>query len=87
MQAQGDVGVLGGVAGGIVDGDLGERDLLRALAGHVLELDGVVAEVALRQRVHVVAAGAGVPDEALQHGVVVVAGHVHACLLYTSRCV
>lgn len=43
MQAQGDVGVFGGVAGGIVQADLGERDLLGALAANVFVLDGVVA--------------------------------------------
>ena len=54
------------------------EDLLGALAGHLLELDGAVAQVAQGQRVHVVAGGGGVEHEALEHGVVVVALHVHA---------
>ncbi|KAG1551332.1 hypothetical protein G6F50_013189 [Rhizopus delemar] len=78
VQAQGDVGVLGRIAAGFVDAHLRERNLLGALAGHVLELDGAVAQVAQGQRVHVVAGGGGIEHEALEHGVVVVALHVHA---------
>lgn len=78
MQAQGDVGVLGGVAGGVFQADLGERDLLGALAADVFVLDGVVAEIALGQAVHVVAGTAGIEHEALQQGVVGIAGQRHA---------
>ena len=55
VQLQRDVGVLGGVSRGLLEGDLVERDLLRALAGDVLVLDRVDAEVELRAGVHVVA--------------------------------
>ena len=55
VQAQGDVGVLGGVTARAVDGDGAERYLLRALAGDVFVADGLVAEILQRQRVHVVA--------------------------------
>ena len=70
--------VLGGVAGRVVERDLREQDLLGALAGDIGVLDRVVAEVALGQRIHVVAAGGGVEHEALEHRVVGVAAHVDA---------
>jgi hypothetical protein len=60
MQAQGDVGVLGGVRPWPAPEPPARTDLLRALAGDVLVPDRVVAEVTLRQRIHVVAAGGGV---------------------------
>jgi hypothetical protein len=55
VQAQGDVGVLGGVGGGFLERDLREGNLLGALAGHVLVADGRIAQVARGQRIHVVA--------------------------------
>ena len=78
MQAQGDVGVFGGVMRRIVDRDLRERDRLRALAGHVLVLHGLVAKMTLRQRIHVVPRDAGIQHEALQHRVVGIALHLDA---------
>jgi hypothetical protein len=38
VQAQGDVGVLGGVRAGLLQGDLVEGQLLGAFAGDVLKL-------------------------------------------------
>ncbi|CAM5321889.1 hypothetical protein RLIN73S_06475 [Rhodanobacter lindaniclasticus] len=70
VQAQGDVGILGGVAAGGIQVHLRERDLLRALAGHLFVLHRLIAEILLRQRVHVVARGGGVPHVGLQHRVV-----------------
>jgi hypothetical protein len=78
VQAQGDVGVLGGVGGGFLERHLREGNLLRALAGHVLVADGRIAQVTRGQRIHVVALPAGVEHEALQHGVLGVAAHRHA---------
>jgi hypothetical protein len=78
MQTQGDVGILGGVAGGVVERDLRERDLLGALAGDIGVLDRVVAQIPPGQRIHVVATGAGVPDETFEHGVVSVTSHFDA---------
>ena len=55
VQAQRDVGVLGGIFGGLVDRHLAEGDLLGALAGDVFVVNGADAEITLRGRVHVVA--------------------------------
>ena len=76
VQAQGHVGVLRGIAGGIVQRDLREQDLLGALARDFLVLDRVVAQVAFGQAVHVVAAAAGVQHETFEHGVVGIARHL-----------
>ena len=70
VQPQRDVGVLGGVLGGALHRHLVEADLLGALAGDVLVVDGVDAEVVLRQRIHVVARGGAVQHVGLEHGVV-----------------
>ena len=69
MQAQGDVGVLGGVVGGAVDRDLVEADLLGALAADIRIGDRREAQVALGERVHVVRA-VGFQHVGLQQGVV-----------------
>ncbi|MNO98274.1 hypothetical protein D3C76_900150 [compost metagenome] len=76
VQAQGDVGVFGGVGAGLVQVDLVEGQLLGALAGDVLEGDGGVVEVLLRQAVHVVTGGRGVQHIGLEHGVVGHAAHL-----------
>ncbi len=78
MQAQGDVGVLGGIRAGLLDGDLVEGQLLGALAGNVLEADGAAAEVLERQTVHVVASGGGVQHVGFEHGVESHAAHLDA---------
>ena len=78
-QPQRHVGVLGGIFGGLVDGDAVEGDLRFARAGDVLEVDGVVVEPALGEIVHAVAALAGVQHVGDQHGVVV-AGDLDAAL-------
>ena len=78
VQAQRDVGVFGGVAAGGVEVDLRERDLLGALAGHVLVVDRLVAEMALGQRVHVVARRGRVQHVGFEHRVVSDAAHVDA---------
>ena len=41
MQLQRDVRILGGVLGGAIDVDLIEGDLLRALAGDILVMNGL----------------------------------------------
>ena len=69
VQAQGDLGVLGGVGAGLFDGDLVEGQLAGALAGDVREVDGAVAQEFEGEAVHVVAAGGAVEDVGLQHGV------------------
>ena len=78
-QPQRDVGVLGGVFGGLVDGDAVEGDLGFALAGDMVEVDGVVVEPALGEIVHAVTAFTGVQHVGNQHGVVV-AGDLDAAL-------
>ena len=55
MQAQRDVGVLGRVLGRALDAHLLEADALRALAGHLVVGDRLHAQMALGERVHVVA--------------------------------
>ena len=69
VQLQCHVGVLGGVGPGLLQRHLVEGELGLALAGHVGELDGAVAEMILGQRVHVVAA-CRVEHVGLKHGVV-----------------
>ncbi len=76
VQAQGDVGVLGRVGAGLLEGNLVEGQLLGALAGDVLETDGFVLEVALRQAVHVVTGRRGVQRVGLEHGVEGHAAHL-----------
>ncbi|MNM84807.1 hypothetical protein D3C81_969070 [compost metagenome] len=76
VQAQGDVGILGGVGAGLLQGDLVEGQLLGALAGDVLEADGAVAEVLQRQAVHVVAGGGGIQHVGFEHGIESHALHV-----------
>ena len=51
-QPQGDIGVLGRVAGGRFQGDVFERFLALARARDLFERDGVVAEMQPRQLVH-----------------------------------
>ena len=55
MQLQRDIRILGGILAGAVHIHLIERDLLGALAGHILEGDGLDAEILARGGVHVVA--------------------------------
>ena len=69
-QAQCDIGVLGGVFGGLVERHAVEGDLRLAGAGDLLERDRRVVEVALRQLVHAMAVHAGVQGEGDQHRVV-----------------
>ena len=78
VQAQADVGVLGGVARGGFDIHLRERNLLGALAGDVLVTQRAVAQIAQRQRIQVVAGGGRVQHEALQQGVLCIAADPHA---------
>ncbi len=70
MQAQGDVGVFRRVARCHANVDLRERNLPGALPGDVLVVDGLVAEVLLCQRVHVVPRCGGVQHVGFKHGVV-----------------
>ncbi len=69
VQAQGDVRVLGGVRPGVLHLDLVERQLFGALAGNILEVNGLAAQVLQGEAVHVVPGGGGVQHIGLQHGV------------------
>ena len=69
VQPQGDIGVLGGVAGRRVEGDVLETLLRLAGAGHLFEADRLVAEPLGRQFVHAVAVQAGLQNIGDQHGV------------------
>ena len=69
MDLQRDVRVFGGIGPGLLERHLVEGDLLGALAGHVLEVDGLAAEELQRHVVHVVARADGVEHVGLEHGV------------------
>ncbi len=69
-QAEGDVGVLGGIFGGAVERDLIEAELRLAGAGDLLEGDRRVAEQLLGELVHAVAAEAAIERIGDEHGVV-----------------
>ena len=73
-QAQGHVGVLGGIFGGLVHGHAIERDQRLALARHIGEAYGRVAQMALGQLVH---AEAREPAPALVHRI----GHQHGVVV------
>ena len=81
VQLQRDVRVFGRVLGGPLDRHLVEGDLLRALAGDVLVLDRVDAEVELRAGIHVVARRGRVQHVGLEHRVVAHAGEFDAAAL------
>ncbi len=71
-QAPGNLGILGGIGGGLVERHMGEADRLLACAGHFLEADAGVIEVDARRLVHAMAAQrlAGVEVEAHHHRIV-----------------
>ncbi len=77
VDAQRDIGILGGVARGALDVDLVEADLPRALAAQVYVSNGVQPEVAGAQLAEVVAL-VGFDDIALQHGVMFDTGQCDA---------
>ena len=81
VQAQGHVGVFGGIRASLVQSDLVEGQLLGALAGDVLELDRGVLQVLLGQAVHVMTGGRGVEHVGLEHGVEGHAAHGDAAVL------
>ncbi len=87
MHLQRDVGVFRCVGGGCFHRHLVEADLLCALAGHILVLDGVDAEIESGHRVHVVARGHAVEHVGLQHRVVLHAGKVDAVVAQHMRVV
>ena len=70
VQAQRHVRVLRGVRCCHVDRHLIERELPDALAGNVLEADGVETQVVLRERVHVVPRGNAVEHIGFEHRIV-----------------
>ena len=69
VEPQGDVGVLGGVAGRRLQGDVLEALLRLAGPGHRLEADRLVAEPQLGELVHAVVVQAGLQHIGDQHGV------------------
>ena len=69
MQAQRDVGILCSVGRRLLERHLVEGELFRPLAGNLLELDRVVVQIGLRQRIHVVACRHRVVDVGLEHGI------------------
>ncbi len=87
MQLQGHVRVLGGVFGGAIHVDLIEGDLLRALAGNVLEMNGLDAQILGDGRVHVVAGGDAVEHVGFEHGIVALAGERDAVVRQDVRVV
>ena len=78
VKPQRDVRVLRRVGPRVPDRDLVEGELLRALAGDVLVVDGAVPEVLERERVHVVPRRGAVEHVGLQHGVELDSGQVNA---------
>ena len=69
VQAQGHVGIFCRIGPGLFQGDLVEGQLLGTLAGNVLEADGAVRQVLLRQAVHIVTGRRGVEHIGFEHGV------------------
>ena len=63
LQTQSDVGVFGGIAGGIINGDLRKRNLLGAFAGNIAVGDGLVTQIIQRHRIHVMPCAAGIEHE------------------------
>ncbi len=55
MQAQRDIGILGGIARGFLHGHAIECDLFLALAGHFRKRNGRMAQMHLRKLIHAVA--------------------------------
>ena len=55
MQAQGHVGIFGGIFGGTLHAHLLETDALRPLAGNLIVADGRQLQMAFCERTHVVA--------------------------------
>ncbi len=70
MQAQGDVGIFGRVGTGLVQKDLVEGQLLGTFACNVLERNGGMPKVLLRQAVHVVPRAGRVEHVRFEHGVI-----------------
>jgi hypothetical protein len=62
--------------GGILDADLAEGNLFGALAGDILVVRGLAAEVLQRQGIHVVAAAGAVEHVGLEHRVEGHAAHL-----------
>jgi hypothetical protein len=81
MHAQRDVGVFGRVFRGFLDADLVEGDLLGALAGDILEMNGAHAQQVRSHRIHVVARRRAVEHIRLEHGVVALALQPYAVVL------
>ena len=75
VQPPGDVGILGGVLGCLVQRHLVEGDLILAAAGDLLEGDGLVVEMQLRQLIHAVAMQPAFQHVGDQHAV------IHRCHL------
>ena len=80
MQAQGDIGVFGGVTRGGFQIDLREGNLLRTLAAHFFVGNRLDTEIALRQRIHVMPRRGGIEHVGFQHRILRVAIHRDAIL-------
>ena len=70
VQTACDVGILGGIGGGFVQGHAVEGDLVFAAAADVGELDGLVVEMQLCQLIHAVAVAGAFEDVGNDDGVV-----------------
>ena len=70
-QAQGDVGILGGIGRGLVERHFVESDLGFSGATDLLKGDAGMSEMCLRQRVHAVFFQSGSDHIGQQHGVVI----------------
>ena len=68
FEAQGEIGVLGGVFGRLPDGDIGKTDLLRAFAAQRFVGNGFQAQPAFRQFVQTVSEMA-LDDVGSEHGI------------------
>ena len=87
VQSPDDIRVLGCVFRGTIDRHLAERELLRALARDVLEIDRLDAEIMRGRRVEIVASCGAVEHVRLEHRVVAHAGELDAVIAQHVRVV
>ena len=78
MQLHSDISIFGRVVASRLDFDQIKRFLLRTFARNILVMDGVLVEIKLRQRIHVVAACSRVKYIRFEHGVMCETPHSNA---------